>query len=161
MGSKYQPENECTMGNYQWQTGLYYTCSYNFVACKYIYMWQAHLETPNYSGSEILYRKSAKIVGIFPFVTRKLLVQSRWKMATLCTEVCSCCQRWNRWKSPSFGKVMGENSLTIEYNARKWVSEYLSTAALPTLETLTGHVSCTTASLAQARLLSTLILMYL
>ena len=40
-------------------------------------------------------------------------------------------------------------------------NEYLPTAALPTLEALTGHVSCTTASLAQARLLSTLILMYL
>ena len=35
-------------------------------------------------------------------------------------------------------------------------NEYLPTAALPTLEALTGHVSCTTASLAQARL----ILMY-
>ena len=34
---------------------------------------------------------------------------------------------------------MGESSLTIEYGE----SEYLSTAALPTLEALTGHVSCT------------------
>ena len=124
-------------------------------------MWQVHLETTNYSGSEILHRKSAKIVSIFSFVTRKLLVGSRWNMATLCTEVCFCCWRWNRRKSPSFGKVMGESSLTIEYDARKWVSEYLSTAALPTSEALAGHVSCITASLAQARLLYTLILMYL
>ena len=49
-------------------------------------------------------------------------------MATLCSEVCSCCRRWNRRKSPSFGKVMGESSLTTEYDGRKCVSFNSSTA---------------------------------
>ena len=33
----------------------------------YIHMWQAHLETANYSRSEVLLRKPLKIADIFPF----------------------------------------------------------------------------------------------
>ena len=74
-------------------------------------------------------------------------------MVTLCTEVCFAADVGTAKNVLR----MSKSSLTIKYNK----NEYLSTAALPTLEALTGHVSCTTASLAQARLLSILILMYL
>ena len=40
------------------------------VLCMYVLfdnMWQAHLETANYSRSEVLLRKPLKIADIFPF----------------------------------------------------------------------------------------------
>jgi len=77
-------------------------------------MWQAHLETSNYSGSRILRRKSLKIAVRLPLVTRKQLALSYRHVASECSGLCSfsCCSICRN--RPSLADVMAERSIVSD-----------------------------------------------
>ncbi len=77
-------------------------------------MWQAHLETSNYSGSRIFLRKTLKIAVRLPLVTRKQLALSYRHVASECSGLCSfsCCSICRN--RPSLADVMAECSIVSD-----------------------------------------------